>query len=85
MTRLIFTTFAVAALSLGGCATRSAAHHTAATLAADPASRVVELPGTPSAGEPREVRVLVDEPALKLASIVLRAGTVLPTHHSRYR
>ena len=28
------------------------------------------------------MRVLVDEPALKLASIVLRAGTVLPTHHS---
>jgi len=26
--------------------------------------------------------VLVDEPALKLASIVLRAGTVLPSHHS---
>jgi quercetin dioxygenase-like cupin family protein len=30
----------------------------------------------------REVRVLVDEPALKLVSIVLRGGTVLPTHHS---
>ena len=82
MKRLILTTtFAVAALSLGGCATQSAAQHHAATLGG-PASRVVELPGTPSAGEPREVRVLVDEPALKLASIVLRAGTVLPTHHA---
>ena len=82
MKRLILTTtFAVAALSLGGCATQSAAQHHAATLGG-PASRVVELPGTPSAGEPREVRVLVDEPALKLASIVLRGGTVLPTHHS---
>ena len=78
MKRLILTTtFAVAALSLGGCATQSAAQHHAATLGG-PASRVVELP----AGEPREVRVLVDEPALKLASIVLRGGTVLPTHHS---
>lgn len=78
--RLVLTTFAVA-LSLGGCAAQSAQHHTR-TLSG-PASRVVELPGTPSAGEPREVRVLVDEPALKLATIVLRGGTVLPTHHSK--
>lgn len=82
MMRLVLTsTVALAALSFGGCATQSAAHHHPATLGG-PASRVVELPGAPSAGEPREVRVLVDEPALKLASIVLRAGTVLPTHHS---
>jgi quercetin dioxygenase-like cupin family protein len=81
MTRLILAIFAVSALSLGGCATHSAAQHHAATLAGPP-SRVVELPGTPSAGEPREARVLVDEPTLKLASIVLRGGTVLPTHHS---
>ncbi len=83
MMRLILTTtFAVAALPLGGCATQSAAQHHAATLDGPP-SRVVALPGTPSTGEPREVRVLVDEPALKLASIVLRGGTVLPTHHSQ--
>ena len=82
MKRLILTTIlAVDALSLGGCTTQSAAQHHAAVLGGPP-SRVVELPGTPSAGEPREVRVLVDEPALKLASIVLRVGTVLPTHHS---
>lgn len=81
MKRLILTTtFAVAALSLGGCATHSAAEHPA-TLGGPP-SRVVEFPGTPGAGEPREVRVLVDEPALKLASVVLRGGAVLPTHHS---
>lgn len=82
---------AVTALSLGGCATHSAAQqpaaqhhaapHSAATLGGPPA-RAVELPGPPGAGEPREVRVLVDEPALKLATIVLRGGTVLPTHHS---
>lgn len=82
MTRLIFTTLAVAALSLGGCATPSAAHHHPPAPPSGPASRVVELPPSLSAGEPREVRVLVDEPALKLVSIVLRGGTVLPTHHS---
>lgn len=78
---ILTTTVAVAVLSLGGCATQSAAQHHAATLVR-PASRVVELPGTPGAGEPRELRVLVDEHALKLASIVLRGGTMLPTHHS---
>ncbi|MCU0655264.1 MAG: hypothetical protein MUF64_08245 [Polyangiaceae bacterium] len=81
MKRLFFTTMAVAALSLGGCAAQPSAQHHTATLDG-PASRVVEFPGTPGAGDPREVRVLVDEPALKLASIVLRGGTVLPTHHS---
>jgi len=82
MKRLTLTTaLVVAALWLGGCATQSTAQHHVATLGG-PASRVVELPGTPGAGEPREVRVLVDEPALKLASIVLRGGAVLPTHHS---
>ncbi|HRG95389.1 MAG TPA: hypothetical protein PLR99_04005 [Polyangiaceae bacterium] len=85
MMRLTPTALAVIALSLGavtGCATPSAAQHHEATLAGPP-SRVVELP-TPSAGAggPREVKVLVDEPALKLASIVLRGGTVLPSHHS---
>ncbi|MBK7395720.1 MAG: hypothetical protein IPJ34_05290 [Myxococcales bacterium] len=82
MTRLILTaTLAAAALSLAGCAAQPAPQHHAATLAGPP-GRIVELPAAPSAGEPREVRVLVDEPALKLASIVLRGGTVLPTHHS---
>lgn len=74
------TTLAAAALSFAGCATQSAARPAAPI--EGPASRTVELPGTPGAGEPREVRVLVDQPALKLASIVLRSGTVLPTHHS---
>lgn len=83
MKRLFLTTtLAVAVLSLGGCATQSAAQNHVATLGG-PASRVVELPGAPGAGDPREVRVLVDEPALKLASIVLRGGTALPTHRSQ--
>ena len=75
------TTIAIAGTALAGCATQSAAQHHAASLGA-PEVRIVELPGPPGVGLPREVRVLVDEPALKLASIVLRAGTVLPTHHS---
>lgn len=93
---ILATAFTVAAASLGGCAAHSAArhdeahhdeahhsapHHNTAALGG-PASRVVELPGVPGPGEPRQVQVLVDEPALKLASIVLRAGTVLPSHHS---
>lgn len=82
MKRLIVPiTFAVAALLLGGCATHSAAQHHPEALSGSP-SRTVEFPIASSPGEPREVRVLIDEPALKLASIVLRGGTVLPTHHS---
>ncbi len=82
MKRLIVPiTFAVAALLLGGCATHTAAQHHSATLSGPP-RRTVEFPTTAIPGEPREVRVLIDEPALKLASIVLRGGTVLPTHHS---
>lgn len=47
-----------------------------------PAVRGIEFPVPPGAGEPREVRVLVDEPPMKLVTIVLRGGTVLPEHHS---
>lgn len=78
----------VAGLTLGACAAPHAAAHAAPHAApagaplGGPASRSVELPAAPGPGEPREVRVLVDEPALKLASIVLRGGTVLPSHHS---
>lgn len=75
-------------LALGACAAPAAAPataphmHPALAPLGGPASRSVELPSAPGPGEPREVRVLVDEPALKLASIVLRGGTVLPSHHS---
>ncbi len=72
---------ALGAASLVGCATQSSAQHHVGVIGA-PERRVVELPGSIGAGQPREVRALVDEPALKLVSIVLRGGTVLPTHHS---
>ena len=81
MNHTLLTTIAIAATAVTGCAAPSAAHHHAASVGA-PDSRVVELPGQPGTGEPRQVRVLVDEPALKLASMVLRGGTVLPTHDS---
>ncbi len=71
----------VAALALGGCATQSAAtSHTPAL--GGPIARTVEFPASAGPGEPREVRVLVDEPALKLATVVLRQGTVLPNHNA---
>lgn len=72
---------AVAGAAVAGCATPPAARHPVASLGA-PAVRTVELPGPPGTGQPREQRVLVDEPVLKLASIVLRGGTVLPPHHA---
>lgn len=72
---------AVVALALGGCATQSAAAHDAPTLGGPPA-RIVEFPVAVGTGEPREVRFLVDESVLKLATIVLRQGTVLAEHHA---
>lgn len=71
----------LAALALGGCATQStatAAHHAPAL--GGPAARVVDFPSAVGPGQPREARVLVDEPALKLVTIVLRQGTLLPEH-----
>lgn len=84
------------ALSLAALAACAAATPAAQTTTGEPAAtathapalltgaaqRLVELPPAASAGPPRQVQVLVDEPALKLATIVLRQGTVLPTHQS---
>lgn len=78
---LLTLAFFVTALAPVGCATQSSAQHHAPALGG-PAARVVEFPISLSAGQPREVRALVDEPALKLVTIGLRAGTVLPQHHS---
>jgi len=72
-------TLSVAALVLGGCATQSAATPPTPTLGG-PIARTVEFPASAGPGQAREVRVLVDEPALKLATVVLRQGTVLPNH-----
>ncbi|MBT9560818.1 MAG: hypothetical protein IV100_32640 [Myxococcales bacterium] len=76
------TLLVTTALLLGGCATQSITQPTAASLGG-PESRAVAFPVPPGEGKPREVNVLVDEPALKLVTIVLRGGTVLPTHHSK--
>ena len=71
----------VAALAAGGCATQPAVAQPTPPLGG-PGARVVELTTAAGPGQPREVRVLVDEPALKLVTIILRQGTALPEHHS---
>lgn len=68
-------------LSIGAfasCATTTPPHH--ASVAPFPA-RQVELPARPSgAGAPKEARVVLETPGLKLAAITLRNGTTLPSH-----
>ena len=85
-----------AAALLGACATATAPERCADTHAphahqpsagaergfAGEASRSLPLVTEAGAGDSREVRVLVDEQALKLVSITLRRGTILPAHHS---
>jgi quercetin dioxygenase-like cupin family protein len=68
------------ALGVASCAHAPTPHHAAGL--EGPKSRGVEFPVPPGPGQPRDVKVLVDEPALKLASIVLRNGTILPAHSS---
>lgn len=90
---LLVSTISLALSSALGCApprpapaptTHDHAHsspHAAQAQAASPA-RAFELPSTPGSGQPREVRVLVDAPPLKVVAIVLRQGAVLPEHRS---
>lgn len=66
---VLAASLALAGLALGGCATQSTAQHHAPPLAG-PATRVVEFPDPPGAGQPREVRVLVDEPTLLLPRLL---------------
>ena len=54
----------------------------AAPLISGPPARNLELPAAAGAGQPREVHLLLDEPALKLVTITLRQGTELPEHHA---
>lgn len=72
------------ALGLGACATHqtTAPTPTHAEAFSGPPFRQVDMPPPPGPGQAREVRVLIDQPALKLATIVLRSGTVLPVHDS---
>ena len=75
------STICVLALGCGGASTTHPS--SPPPLAIEGAAvRTVELPAGAGPGQPREVRVLVDEPALKLVTIVLRGGTVLPAHHA---
>jgi quercetin dioxygenase-like cupin family protein len=73
----------ICVLSLGCGHTSTTARSSPPPLAIEGAAvRTVELPAGAGTGQPREVRVLVDEPALKLVTIVLRGGTLLPEHHA---
>ena len=90
MKRFLFApAFAVSALMLAACATPAPTTTTASAPTLDGADvRVLEFPGVavdgtvPGDGKPREVRVVIDEPAMKIVTIVLRAGTLLPPHMS---
>jgi quercetin dioxygenase-like cupin family protein len=75
---------AVLPLFLAACAAKPAAlAPTAPAPAIDGVPvRAVEFPASAGTGQPKELHVLVDEPALKLVTIVLRQGTVLPEHHA---
>ena len=46
----------------------------------DTTSGVLQLPKSIGTGDAKEVSVLLDDEHLKLATITLRGGTVLPTH-----
>ena len=55
-----------------------------ASTAPELATRSFLLPAAPGPGEPREVAMLVDVAGLKVATIVLRQGTLLPSHQSAH-
>lgn len=68
-----------------GCARSPSAPVSPRAVAPMPSALVsgpLALPVDGGSGEPREVRVLFDDPAGKVATIVLRDGTVLPEHHA---
>ena len=75
---LWLSALAISSALLVGCA-RTDAPPSVPTV---PSARIVEFPAAGAAGDPREVHVLVDEPSLKLVTILLREGTVLPEHRS---
>ncbi|MCA9617505.1 MAG: hypothetical protein KC731_00700 [Myxococcales bacterium] len=55
-------------------------HHERAAATAGVAHGMLAIPAAAADGPKREVLVLVDRPELKLATIILREGTVLPEH-----
>lgn len=84
---LVLATAGCASMASGASQPAPVTHSDAESPAAvraieGPPVRSVELPATAGTGQPREIKVLVDEPALKLVTIVLRNGTLLPEHRS---
>lgn len=81
MSRVMLSVLGAAALGVAGCASTSPARAVVAH-SDEPAVRALTLTDAAGAGAAREVRVVVDTPALKLVSITLRGGTVLPEHRA---
>lgn len=71
----------VLAFALAACGTASSAVQAAHGPASAP-TMVFELPSVTGSDKPKEARVVADAPAVKIATIVLRSGTVLAEHSS---
>ena len=70
---------AVASLFGSGCA-RAVAEEAATTPPRGPGYHAVALPTEAGTGPGREVKVLLETPHVKIATITLRGGTVLEEH-----
>jgi quercetin dioxygenase-like cupin family protein len=70
----------VAILLLGSAGSTVANAKDVETSAMSSESQIMELPGSAGSGPGKEVDVLLDASYLKLATIALRQGTVLPPH-----
>jgi quercetin dioxygenase-like cupin family protein len=82
--KLLYLTFAITLVAGCGSSPPASPRTPASRAAAFGGApvRYLELPATAEPGPAREVTTLVDEPALKLVTIVLRGGTALPEHHA---
>ncbi len=69
------------ALALTACATTSPAVQGEQAPAMAP-TMVFDLPSAGGSDLPKEAKIVVDAPAAKIATIVLRRGTVMPEHAS---
>ena len=72
---------AIVGLAIAGSSSANASDGPAAGEAS--ANHVFELPQRAGSGEGKQVSVLLDARHLKLATVVLRNGSVLPSHRAR--
>lgn len=77
----LLTAFVSGSLSLPAVACATAPEHETPVLEnVGPQARELVLPGEAGPGQPKEVKVILDEAPVKLASVILRQGTILPEH-----